>query len=612
MKELDFDSIEIVDFKEFRGEHRLDLRKLGYGVHYVAGRNEVEPRLGSNGAGKSSIWDALCWCLYGRTASGLRGSDIKTWGSKAHAFVRVMVRIDGEKRLIVRSTKTNGLWIDGKVCDQKAIDDLVGMSYAIFPHAILVGQGQPLFLDLKPTAKMSLLSEALDLDRWESRSAEAKKAVQAIDRDKASMEGRCAELQRTAADGEQQLKRLEEKSEDWEIEERNKSNTRGKALADAKKALAHAEKTQGVHDLALDGAETEARATRKKRDLKEKEYSEAVATVGGVAAAVSVLMQNLADSDQEANEAGDTCRLCGQSLKGTALAKHRKDAKKKLAALEADLKVNRDMLSDLTKSRDKLREECRKLSEELRGFEDKADDARDGFTRAQAAVSDCKARIKQMEKEAAATEATLNPFSDLLKQAKAQARKIEEAQVEVLAIVALLEAKRARTHYWVQGFKNVRLYLLQEVLDELTGVAQTLLGQIGLEDWIIEFSMERETQSGKVLPELRCNIFKPGLEVGAKWENWSGGEAQRLRLVGAVALSQVLLRRIGVDCGLLILDEPTRHLSAQGVLEMIDFLIDLGRDYQIFYIDHAARETKRFASTLTVRKDVKGSRIEHA
>jgi DNA repair exonuclease SbcCD ATPase subunit len=164
----------------------------------------------------------------------------------------------------------------------------------------------------------------------------------------------------------------------------------------------------------------------------------------------------------------------------------------------------------------------------------------------------------------------------------------------------------------VKGFKQVRLYLLQEVLEELQGVTQTLLPQIGLDDWLCEFAMERETQAGKVSPGLNVNIFKPGSDVQVKWESWSGGEGQRLRLIGAIALSQVLLRRAGVECDMLILDEPTRHLSPEGVAETIDFLIDLGVDHQVLYVDHQAIESRRFASTLIVRRDENGAKISRA
>jgi chromosome segregation ATPase len=69
----------IEDFKEFHGEHSIVLRKLGLGVHFVSGVNLVDKRLGSNGAGKSSIWDASMLVLiraHGLRLMGHRSSDL--------------------------------------------------------------------------------------------------------------------------------------------------------------------------------------------------------------------------------------------------------------------------------------------------------------------------------------------------------------------------------------------------------------------------------------------------------------------------------------------------------------------------------------------------------
>lgn len=107
-------------------------------------------------------------------------------------------------------------------------------------------------------------------------------------------------------------------------------------------------------------------------------------------------------------------------------------------------------------------------------------------------------------------------------------------------------------------------------------------------------------------------ILKPDLAKAVRWESWSGGEGQRLRIVGAIALSQVLLRRAGIECDLLILDEPTRHLSREGVRDVVDYLIDLGRDRQVFYCDHTAIENARFASTITVTRSHKGVTLDVA
>jgi DNA repair exonuclease SbcCD ATPase subunit len=80
-------------------------------------------------------------------------------------------------------------------------------------------------------------------------------------------------------------------------------------------------------------------------------------------------------------------------------------------------------------------------------------------------------------------------------------------------------------------------------------------------------------------------------------------------IVGAIALSEVLLRRAGIECDMLVLDEPTRHMSKEGIMETVDYLIDRGRDGQVFYCDHAVIESNRFASVITIEKDERGARV---
>lgn len=609
MSILQFDRMEVEDFKEIRAKQKISFSLLGLGVHFVSGVNEVEPRLGSNGAGKSTIWDALCWCLFGRTVSGLRGVDIRTWGAKTHPRVEIILYVDGKKHKIVRSTQANGLWLDDKVIEQAVIDRLLGLTFANFPHTILLGQGQPLFFDLPAPAKMEVLSETLDLDRWERYSAKARTAVKALDDQWLTLSGQAGELERTKAENARTIADLEGKQADWNDEAADRDQKRSRELKELGKKLDAALKRKGDHDLALDGAETEARASRADLEKKQRLLESASIRHAELNAELIVLLDEHTRLEKEAEEVGDTCQTCGQSLKGSALKQHQQNAKKRLRVVE---KSGKEKAAEVERAA-KIKQDALDLVEDIRAdiavFEGKADDARDGFTRAQGEVAEINARIKALNDEAGKEQETSNPYTDLLRKAKKQRSTIASAIEEAKTLGQVIEQKREDTAYWIQGFRNVRLYLLQEVLDELQGVTQTLLPQIGLEGWIVEFAMERETQAGKVKPGLITNIFKPGGSKPVRWESWSGGEGQRLRLIGAIALSEVLLRRAGVECDLMILDEPTRHLSPEGVRETVDFLFDRGRDYQIFYVDHQAIETAQFMSTVAVRRTDAGVSI---
>lgn len=612
MMRVEFNQITIEHFKEFRTKQTINFARLGSGVHFVSGINEVEPRLGSNGAGKSTIFDALTWCLFGQTVSGLRGTDIRTWGSKAHALVSVIVVVNDAPFVIARSTKTNGRWIDDRVVEQAEIDRLLGLTITNFPHTLLLGQGAPLFFDLNRVDKMRLLSETLDLDRWEERSKAAAKAVQAFAGDMQAAEARAEELARTKAGAITALADLRTKSTGWEEERATREAERGKSIAKLEKQLVVEERQRGEYDLAHDSAETELRALKEKQARSTKALIAASKVVGEAVANLRTVGRDLIDLRDQMPVGGDDCPTCGQSLKGTALQKHRNAVVKRITELETEEKAAKKAETAAIKARDTLDVEAAQIAKHIAAFNTKSDEAKDNHTRAERRVSEINAELKSLRTASAAGDDERNPYSPLIKKARGQVDTIKGLIDENEALLRIIEKKRDRTQYWVKGFKQVRLYLLQEVLEELQGVTQTLLPQIGLDDWLCEFAMERETQAGKVSPGLNVNIYKPGSDVQVKWESWSGGEGQRLRLIGAIALSQVLLRRAGVECDMLILDEPTRHLSPEGVAETIDFLIDLGVDHQVFYVDHTAQNNRRFASTLIVRRDEHGAKISRA
>src|SRR5689334_17606157 len=110
---LTFEKVVIESFKTFVGEPQtFVLAKSEPGLHFIKGINKDEPDLGSNGAAKSSIFDALGWCLYGRTPDGRRTPDIVPWSGKGHPKVTTTVRIDQTRHEIVRTTHPNQLLLD--------------------------------------------------------------------------------------------------------------------------------------------------------------------------------------------------------------------------------------------------------------------------------------------------------------------------------------------------------------------------------------------------------------------------------------------------------------------------------------------------------------------
>lgn len=600
MKKLTFRRMTLRDFKEYRGRHKIDLGNLGLGLHYIRGVNKVDA-LGSNGAGKTTLFDAFSWVLTGKTTRGLRGTDVRTWGSKDNAIVQISFRVDDVLHVLKRSTEKNGLWLDDKLTSQDEIERLIGLTSVNIPHTILLGQKRDLFFDLLPQAKLTILSETLNLDKWDERSKRAKdKAADLMSEImtlNAKLDSQKAQLD-TLVDTLQDQKR---QSSQWEDERAQGSDKREREIAKLKKGYAQAESERGAFDLAYDGAETELRALRRDIAKEAEEYQNAAERLSSVKATITAKLDRL----HELKSIKDTCPTCGQTIKDAVKAA--KHAKAERIAVRTEL----DRLDKIKNKRTSITNEIKFALEIMRTsekeFGEKSDNAKDKYDQLTSRMADIDKQIAVLKAQDRSSD--VNPYEDQVRSTRSAIKKLRSQVVETEDDIARMTRRHAHARYWVQGFKDIRLHLLQEVLAELQEVTQNILPEFGLSGWAVEYDIERETKTGKTSSGLSVQILKPGMHSSVRWEAWSGGENQRLLVVGALALSEVLLRHAGIDCEMIVLDEPTRHMSKEGVNDIVDHLITLGRGKQVFYVDHQAIESNRFASVITIEKDNQGSRI---
>jgi len=70
--------LKLFNFKSFFGEHVLEFPD-GVGLNYIYGVNNVDDGLYANAAGKTTLFDALTWVLYGKSSRGLKGKDVISW-----------------------------------------------------------------------------------------------------------------------------------------------------------------------------------------------------------------------------------------------------------------------------------------------------------------------------------------------------------------------------------------------------------------------------------------------------------------------------------------------------------------------------------------------------
>lgn len=141
----------------------------------------------ANGEGKSSIFSALVWCLYGKNIKGV--SDVNTWkeiqpddykgtytdvyfqrGEDIYKVIRCQKFKDyledgakGNDRLILLK---NAEMVDvkGKLNIQEEINKAIGMTYSLFMNSIMFGQGLKRLIQESNSDKKKLFEEIFNLE----------------------------------------------------------------------------------------------------------------------------------------------------------------------------------------------------------------------------------------------------------------------------------------------------------------------------------------------------------------------------------------------------------------------------------------------------------------
>lgn len=606
---LDFDTLELEGYSSFIERQTWHLGRRGF--HFLRGVNKAEPRLEANDAGKSTLINALSWVLFGRTINELRNPDITPWTVKMTTSVVLRLLIDGKEHYLHRTANPNALQLDGEDIAQETLETKLRFGFKTFSHTIIFGQGRDLFFDLTAGKKMEVLAEALDLERWNDRSERASKAATALQKEIAEVDGEMLGYTNTLTELKALFKRAETQAQEWEDERKQLVETAKDQLAQLEKRAAVLQKDHDAADLKYDGYMTELRAVEK----QAKGLRDLVLTTKQAFNRAELQIQALKEKHdrlvEEAKAIGDKCPTCGQSLKGNKLTEHRDRLKAEIATLTTGIKAGvPKKVSDALATAEAQVAQAIAEGDRLMRLATAAKDTLDSTT---PELSQLKARIELLSRSQHDRAGEVNPHREQLALLRKKQSKLESNLDDAREDKELLTKNHERVKFWVKGFKDIRLFIIDEVVSELELAINSELAEVGLEGWRVVLDVERETKSGTVTRGLNVDIISPRNDKPVKWESWGGGVSQRLRLISALALSEVLLAHAGVDCSLEILDEPTRHLSTGGMYDLAELLADRAErtGKACWYVDHRTVHASYFTSELTVVKTAKhGSVLE--
>lgn len=191
-----------------------------------------------NGNGKSSIFGAIVWCIYGKSLKGI--SDVNTWkevqpkeysGTKVEVFfqrdkdIYKITRCQNYKKVLDDGAKGNSrlifyengdtVNIKSKIKLQEHIILKLGLSYQLFMNSIMFGQGLQRLITESNADKKKLFEEIFDLNFLNIAKDIAQEGFEEVYSESKELEYNTKNLQQEIESVKSTYKDLKEKEASW-------------------------------------------------------------------------------------------------------------------------------------------------------------------------------------------------------------------------------------------------------------------------------------------------------------------------------------------------------------------------------------------------------------
>lgn len=629
--------IEAVDFRCFTD---LNLELPIEGFTLLTGKNLELPELGANGVGKSSLFDAICWCLYKKTAKGQDAGELQNYNNPLASGYAVTLTFNNGETVIYRAWKPNKLQINGRDVEQHEIDAFIRLNYEQFLLSCYAHQGATHFIDLTPGAKLAFLNDVFELDRWQKHADTCKDRFKDCQADVTSKTQVMEVLARQITETEERIKSLAMDQIAWQQKihqekvglETQITETKNKcqewAIQDELSRAELKREAEGLEKLLIGDLDPEGlvgKLAAVETDIKALNLEVKRAHCYNMQNAAKDLQRQLSEksavltalSEKDSSE----CPTCKQSLPEdlhTTMCAAKFDemerlegevakAKEQCVLAETDFTTTQVSEQTLRDLRDSLASKAAGVKDQfLLQTQQKARLSTVNNILAKSADNPHIATITMLEQRV--KELSDNPQDPYEKQILQAAQDIEthKATLETKATEKRdSETKASEFEFWQKTFPEVSLDILNELVDELAVYFNQAMSNLGLFGWDLQVQTERGLKDGKrTRKEINLTLTHKGKALSL--DGLSGGEKQRLRIASAVGLSDLIKAKLESPVNFLLLDEPSLGLSAQGIDNLISYLSQLSKHSHIMMAEHRVVENANFDKIIEVVKNPSG------
>lgn len=621
------------------------------GLLLIQGENRDDTSQISNGAGKSTIAEALCWALYGETARGDTGDAVvnKTAGKGTAVVVELSdERGDCYRISRYRKHKTyknslrcelfNGLI--GEYDDhtkgtdkltQELVNKVLGCDYEVFAAAIYAGQEKMADLPSMTDKQLKVLvEEAAGISQLQNALDVAKKRLATATDEMRVIGGKVSSFNARMDAAKDNLEQLEQRVGEFNDGQEVKIRDLRMELAD-KERLFDSTKKASLMDMVakvdtkigslqtqLDAVEVERTDLKRLQDSARSAEHAFIKLNAELTSATKEALKFKHALEHIADKVGEECKSCGHVIEESDLAGSK--AAIKTQAVDAAA-VARKLKQDTDDAHKRYEHACSDVAAHEARMTDVSAvaatlrDLNDKKATIQAAIrgeNEKAAYIDSLKAKIDAECKRPNPFREMLQKQKDAIDTMEGELIELAAERDKAQAKVDLCQEAVRVFgpAGVRAHILDTVTPFLN--IRTAHYLSALTDGNIEATWSTISTTAK--GELREKfVIEVKSKTGAEsFKGLSGGEKRKVRLACAMALQDLVSSRATKPFKLFIADEIDHALDSSGLERLMVILDEKSRDKgTVLVISHTdLRDFIR--NTITVVKEKGVSRIEAA
>lgn len=170
---------------------------------------------GQNGAGKSLMLQAITYCLFGKTLSGIKLAQAINTINKKNLLVKTSFVRNGEDWQVIRGEKPNKfeIWRGGEMVDQYAnardqqrfLEIILGMDFKTFTQIVVLNKERYTpFMEMAAAERRKVVEDILDISVFSVMNDVVRQELKSLKRDEANIDKE-REVKRTELEGQQRL-----------------------------------------------------------------------------------------------------------------------------------------------------------------------------------------------------------------------------------------------------------------------------------------------------------------------------------------------------------------------------------------------------------------------